>query len=177
MPRAPVNSAVNVNMRPKELLHTDDVKIEQKLPIVGDAEEREPEIVKADEAVLKKEYADALTFNEDPITIRIEPSSEKNASAVYPVWCNGKGAEVFINGRWREVTWLPVNTDLIVKRKYVAIMMSAKIDRVETHIIKRMEDEENRVNRFTSPVCTFSVIHDPDPRGPDYFRGIRARNM
>lgn len=169
MPRTAVNA---------QILHTDDIKIAQKAPLVGDLSDREPEIVQADESVLSdKDYADELAFNEEPITIRIEPSSEKNASTVVPVWCNGKGAEVLINGRWRSVTWLPVNTDLIVKRKYVAIMMAAKIDRIETVIIKRMDDEENKINRVTTAVCTFSVLNDPSPRGRDWFIALRQRNM
>lgn len=168
MPRVAVNSQ----------LDTDKIKITQKPDLIGDLKDREPEIVQADESVLTDEdQVNELQFNEDPITIRIEPSAEKNASSVHPVWCNGKGAEVFMQGRWREVTWLPVNTNLIVKRKYVAILMSAKIDRIETHVVKRMEDEENRVSRFTTPVCTFSVIHDPNPRGADWFMQLRSRNM
>lgn len=166
MPRSAVNKQ----------LHTDDVKIDQKPAIIEN--ERAEEIVQADESVLRDmDYVNELKFNEDPVTIRIEPSSERNASSVHPVWCNGKGAEVFIRDRWREVTWLPVNIDLIVKRKYVAIMMSAKIDRVETQIIKNMDSEENRVNRITTPVCTFSIVNDPNPRGRDWFIQMRQRNM
>jgi hypothetical protein len=178
MPRVPVNSAV------KPLLHTDDIKIDQLPPLSDDdMEDRDSEIIKADASVLEdKAYAEELKFYEDPIVIRIEPSAEKNASSVHPVWCNGKGAEILITDqggtkRWREVTWLPVNIDLTVKRKYVAILMSAKITRVETQVIKSMEDEENRINRITSAACTFSIISDPSPRGPEWFRQLRARNM
>lgn len=171
MPRTAVNAQ----------LDTRDIKVTQKPDIILDDDfdpnDREPEIVEAGEDVLKKDYADALAFAEEPMTIRIEPSTDKNAATVHPVWCNGKGAEVLIRGRWREVTWLPVNTDLIVKRKYVAILCSAKIDQVLTTVVERPgDDPENRVQRITTPVLTFSVIEDKNPRGHAWLTGLRQRN-
>lgn len=170
MPRTAVNAQIN---------HTDKIKIDQPPDIVlddMDVKNRKPEFVEADASVLEdKEYADLLAFNEEPLTIRIEPSTEKNAATVHPVWCNGKGAECFINGRWREVTWLPVSTEIIIKRKYVAILAGAKVTSVTTEVIQRNEDEENRIHRVTSPLLSFSIIEDKNPRGHAWLTELRRR--
>lgn len=182
--------------------HTDDVKIIQKpsITIVPRGQEpgvplppieREPEIVEATEDVLRdRDYADKLEFMEQPVSIRIEPSAEKNASNVIPIWVNGKGCEVHIDkatgesihpedgsGIWLEFTWIPVDKELTVKRKYIEVLLRAKTNIVHTRIIERPnEDPENKIDRFTSPMCSFSILYDPDPRGVQWMREIRGRN-
>lgn len=168
---------------PRTELHTDDIKIEQKADIVGngvdnsDLLDRTPDIVKADQ-LPNKDYMDELAFNEEPVTIRIEPSADKNAAMFHPIWVNGKGCEVWIAGAWREMTYLPVAQVLTVKRKYVEVLLRSKTDTVHTEV-KEVEGEnpKNTIRRFTSATVSFSIIEDKNPLGAAWVNEIRRRNM
>lgn len=166
MGRAPVRAEI----------HTDNMPIEQKSSLAGDGAEREPEIVRAEQP-LKSEYADALAFNEEPVTIRIEPSTEKNAAKHHYLAVNGKGCEVLINGQWFEMLYIPVGQVLTIKRKYLEVLARAKSDQVTTkHDDIGAEYIDNRVDRVTSAVCAFSVLKDTD-RGAAWLSEIRRRNF
>lgn len=168
--RAAMN--VPVHNSGKEV-HSDDIKIEQKAPI-GDLEEFEGDVIEATN-VINKDYADELVFNEEPVTIRIEPSSEKLAPRHFPVWVNGKGAEVFMNGRWLEMAYLPVGATVTIKRKYLAVIAMAKRDTIQTKVVKHDESEENLIERFTSAATSFSVIEDKNPKGSAWLSELRRR--
>lgn len=160
----------------RQELHTDSIKIEQKAPII-DHKEYEGDIVLVDKP-LNKEWADELVFNEDPVTIRIEPSSEKHAANAHPIWVNGKGAEVFQNGQWQEIGYLPVGRVLTVKRKYVAVLAGAKFDRVTTDVVEPdSETPRNEIRRFTSAAVSFSVLEDKNPKGGAWLTELVRRNM
>jgi len=61
---------------PTPEFHSSDVKIEQKPDIVATShKDRETDIIKADKHQFSKEYLDELAFNEEPVTIRLEPGS------------------------------------------------------------------------------------------------------
>lgn len=170
---------------PRRELSTSDMKIEQNAPIdLGKADlspDRESPIIRPDCAMGQKEF-DALAFNEEPVTILISPSSEKNAPTSYPVWNNGKGAEVLIKGQWQEWKYLPVNVVLTTKRKYVESLLRAKMDRVET-IVPNPGDPDlerfpgGKLLRFTSGLCTFSIIEDKNPAGAEWAMRIRQQNF
>lgn len=161
----------------RQELHTDNVKIAQHDDIVGDISNRKPEVVTG-EKIVDKDYVDELAFNEEPVTIRIEPSQEKNAAAHFPVWVNGKGCEVLIDGAWAEVGYLPVSTVLTIKRKYVEVIMRAKITTVTTDVIQEPDkDPVNKVRRFTSAVHSFSIIKDDNPLSQAWLSELRRRNM
>lgn len=170
MSRKPVNTG----------LHTGDIPIEQKGPINEAAlKGRESEIVHADSS-LNKAYFDELAFNEEPVTIRIEPSSEKNAPKFYECWVNGRGAEVWDenNRQWNPITYLPVGQQITVKRKYVAVLAAAKRDNISTrHDNADHETVNNFVDRSTSAVANFSVIEDKNPRGAAWLTELRRRNF
>lgn len=162
---------------PRTELHSETMPIEQKPTISDDPDEYEGDVVLVDPSIAIKEYAAALAFNEEPLIIRIEPSSEKNASNVFPIWCNGKGAEILINGRWIECAHLPVGQVFTTKRKYVEILVRAKVDRLETNIVEQNGDmPNNKVSRFSSAVHSFSVIEDRNPRGVEWMTELRRRN-
>jgi hypothetical protein len=115
---------------------------------------------------------------DEPVTIRLEPSSERNAPTSYPVWCNGKKAEVWQNNRWIEMGYLAVGVVLTVKRSILEIIIRAKTDRLETKILDEGgERPNNTISRFTSPVHSFSIISDPNPRGPSWVAELRRRNL
>ena len=167
-------------------LNSDIIKIEQKpdipiSPVKPDGTtavlEREPEIVRA-EQLPSGDYGDELAFNEEPITIRLEPTAEKNAPTSFPIWVNGKGAEVFQNGRWDEIAYLPVGKVLITKRKYVEVIIRAKLDAVHTEVSDpESENPRNVVKRFTSAVHSLSILEDRNPRGVAWLTELRRRNL
>jgi hypothetical protein len=149
-------------------LHSDTLEIEQR----GDSN------VVTGEKIGNAAYFDELAFMEEPVTIRLEPSSDKNAAMAFPVWVNGKKAEVYQNGRWDEIGYLPVGRTLVVRRSVLEVIIRAKIDTVHTRI-ENMDSERpnNREDRFTSPIHSFSIIEDRNPRGAAWVTEIRRRNL
>ena len=160
----------------RQELHSDTLKIDQHRPIV-DTAAYDGDIVLT-ERVESRDYADALAFMAEPVTIRLEPSSDKNAATAFPVWVNGKPAEVFQNNRWDEIGYLPVGRVLTVRRSVLEVIIRAKTDTVHTEI-RNMDAErpENAVQRFTSPVHSFSIIEDRNPRGAAWVTELRRRNL
>lgn len=157
-------------------LHSDSVKIEQKAPIL-DPSKYEGEIVLVDKP-LNKDFLDELAFQEEPVLIILNPSSEKNAPTAFPVWVNGKGAEVFQNGKWMEIGYLPVGRPLTIKRKYVEVIIRAKLDSVTTlHDDATVERPHNRINRATSAVHSYSILEDTNPKGRAWAQEMIRRNM
>lgn len=160
----------------RQELHSDTMKIEQKAPIL-DPKTYEGDIV-IGEKIGDAEYNDELAFNEEPVTIRLEPSSDRNAASCYPVWVNGKKAEVYQNGRWDEIGYLPVGRQLIVKRKVLEIIIRAKVDTIQTQILEQdAERPNNMVTRSTSAVHSFSILEDRNPRGAAWATELRRRNL
>ena len=162
----------------RQELHSDSIAIEQKAPIIDtDKYQEEGDIVLADKPI-NKDWLDALQFNEEPVTIRIEPSAEKHAASAHPIWVNGKGAEVFQNGRWDEIGYLPVGRVLTIKRKYVAVLAGAKFDNITTEVVEVMnENPNNTIRRMTSSTVSFSVIEDKNPKGRAWLTDLIRRNM
>lgn len=158
-------------------IHTSDVKIDQKAPLLNDGSDRAPEIVVADK-MPNTEYADELAFNEEPVTIRIAPSTEKNAARHIYCAVNGTGCEVMVNGQWKQMPYVPVAQVLTVKRKYVEVLIRAKKDEITTeHQDVGSEYIDNRVNRSTSAVAALSIIEDKNPRGGAWATELMRRNF
>lgn len=163
---------------PRQELHSDQLPpVQQMPPILDDPSTYDGDIVLTED-VLKKDYADALAFMEEPVTIRLEPSSDKNAAMAFPIWINGQRAQVFQNGRWEEIGYLPVGVVLTVKRKVVEVIVRTKVDTVHTKV-QEMDSERpnNVIQRFTSPVHSFSILSDSNPRGPAWVSELRRRNL
>lgn len=160
----------------RQELHSDKLAIEQKPPIV-DSSTYEGDIVTG-EKIGDADYADELAFMEEPVTIRLEPSSDKNAATAFPIWVNGKMAEVYQSGRWDEIGYLPVGRVLVVKRKVLEVIIRAKTDTVHTKV-QEMDSERpnNVIQRFTAPVHSFSILEDRNPRGPQWVTELRRRNL
>lgn len=165
----------------KKEQYSGDTKVDQRPDIVGDTDlkERESDIIQVEKSVHSKEYLDELKFNDDPVEIRLEPSSDANAPTSVPVWVNGRGAEVLMkNGRWMTITYLPVGIPLVTKRKYVAGLVNAKLDKIHTEYTipsKPDEEIENKVKTFTSAYHSFSILHDPSPRGSAWLTEMLRR--
>lgn len=161
---------------PRQELHSDTMPVEQ-MPPIADTAAYDGDIVLT-ERTHEQDYLDELAFMEEPVTIRIEPSSDKNAAGAFPVWVNGKPAEVFQMGRWDEIGYLPVGRVLVVKRKVLEVIIRAKVDTIHTKILEQDSERPNNVvQRFTSPVHSFSIIEDRNPRGPGWVTELRRRNL
>lgn len=165
----------------RQELHTSQIKIEQFDDLVGDAALKNRENIIIADKPLNSDYYDELAFNEEPVTIRLEPSTDKNAATSFPIWVNGKGAEVLINDKWVEFGYLPVSQTLVIKRKYVEVLLRAKIDTITTEVVDVQTDQadnkKNTVKRFTSAVHSFSILHDKNPLGAAWVTEIRRRNL
>jgi len=163
----------------RQEIHSSDVPIEQKAPIADTKKyAEEGDVILADSSIPNKEWLDELAFNEEPVTIRIEPSAEKHAATAHPIWVNGKGAEVFQNGQWQEIGYLPTGRVLTIKRKCVAVLAGAKFDRISTEITDpEGERPNNQIRRFTSASVAFSVLKDENPKGGAWLTDLIRRNM
>ena len=166
--------AVNTPVRrPSRERHTDDLPVSKK-PAIESRDDLIGEVVEAPEA-LHKEYLEVLAFMEEPVTIRIERSSEKFAPPMIPCWVNGKGAEVFTNGKWVAQGHLPVGVPITTKRKYVEVLVAAKIDSVQTKVQKFEDHEKNMIERFPSSTAPLSILEDRSPKGAAWFAGLARR--
>jgi hypothetical protein len=161
----------------RQELHSDKLPPVQQMPPVTNASAYDGDVVLT-ERTHEQDYLEELAFMEEPVMIRLEPSSDKNAAMAFPVWVNGRMAECLINGRWVEIGYLPTGQVLTVKRKVLEVIIRAKVDTVHTEI-RQMDSErpDNRVQRFTSPVHSFSIIEDRNPKGPAWVQELRRRNL
>jgi len=160
----------------RQELHSDKLPIEQR-PIPPDPDTYDGDVILVDAALATKDYKDALAFMEEPVTIRLEPSADRNAISRFAVWVNGQKAEIFQNGKWFAIGWLPVGQPIIIKRKYLEVIVRTKLDTVHTEV--RNPDSEHPFNteqRFTSAVHSFSIIEDKNPKGVAWLTEMRRRN-
>lgn len=150
----------------RQELNSDNISIEQPAAIIGDLIDREPDVIVADPGLMTKDYEDELAFMADWLTIRLEPSGAENAPDTFPVWVNGRGAEVLINGRPLIWTHLPVGPEITVRRSVVEIIARSKTMRIQTsHSGDPFVQLQNKTSRNVSQTQPFSIISDPSPRG------------
>lgn len=162
----------------RQELNSGDVKVEQ-MPPIADIDAYEGDIVLVDPEIGKKAskaLQAELAFMAEPVTIILQPSAEKNAATVFPIWVNGKPAEVFQRGRWEEIGYLPVGIKLIIRRCVLEVIIRAKVTSVTTLFDKNAEQPDNKVGRFTSPVHSYSILEDANPRGPSWAAEMMRRN-
>lgn len=154
-------------------VHTEDIPLRQPddivMPGIDKVFVQEPESIavidkpdtKAGEEALFRE----LKFNEDVLTIALEPSSEENAPDRQEVYCNGVAQ------------WVPVGVEYRLPRKFVEILVRSTPVSVRT-IIERHADEDpvNRIKRSSRAKFPLSILHDPaGGRGHEWLRRIRAQ--
>jgi hypothetical protein len=146
-----------------------------QLPPIGAV--RRPDII-AVETIEDKDYLERLAFAEEPVTIWIEEGQEENAPrTVGPIQCNGTGVEVLIKDQWVQFHHLPVNTQLVVKRKYLALMLGSKRTRI-THVQDHAEAnfaEMNIMRRQTSAAMSVTILLDENPRGRAWMMELTRR--
>lgn len=164
--------------RSKPELNTADLPVGQRSSVIlpDDGVKTEDIILPVDTNALNKVYFEALAFNEQAIRILIHPSSERNAPIVIDCWVNGRGAEVFIRGKWESLGYLPIGVPVTTKRKYIEVLAGSKIEAIDTEVDdpdpKKMP--VNKIHRRNSAKCTFQVIEDKDPRGVEWLTRLYA---
>lgn len=162
--------AINTPIRrARKETHSDDLPIEQRDSIDMSGEEINHENIVIASAPLTTDYSRNLAFLEEPVTIRIEKSSEKHAPLVVDCWINGRGAEVFLNGQWLVLGYLPVGREIITKRKYLEVLARSKVDNIQTVVgTKNEEKPNNAIDISTSSKAAFSVLEDKNPLGREW---------
>jgi hypothetical protein len=161
----------------RQELHSSKLpEIEQRAPV--EARTAYAGDVVTGERIENGDYLADLAFMDEPVTIRLEPSSDKNAATAFPVWVNGRMAETCYEGRWIEIGYLPVGQVIVVKRKVLEVIIRAKIDTIHTKV-REMESERpnNVIERYTSPLTGFSILEDANPRGAAWVSELRRRNL
>lgn len=168
--------------RRREGVSSDQFDLGQKSPIdMGEAvpgagRPEVPAIEAIHAEALIDGRAEALAFNEEPVEVMVYPSSEENAPLTVPCWVNGRGAEVYQNGRWNVLGFLPVGVRLITRRKYAEVLLRAKKDKISTdHQGTEVERPQNKVHRVSSAVANIQVIRDNNPKSVEWVRRCMAQ--
>lgn len=144
-----------------------------EMPPLDAALEHGENIIEVDEEALQKEYAEKLAFNEEPITILINPSNEKFPAPCIDCWVNGRGAEVWMNGRWTVTGAIPVGMEVITKRKYAELIMRAKRENAQTrHEDANVEKPRNFLDRNVARAHAVNVIEDRNPKGTAWLSNV-----
>jgi hypothetical protein len=150
------------------VVHSDDVTPEQASDIIltSTSEIDRAEVVAPLEASEQTSYMDELAFMEEPVTINIHPSQEENAPLSIPIWVNGRGAEILHEGKWIPATYIPVDREITIKRKYLESLARAKPTNIKTNVIEMPgQDPVNKIGRHTFMKYPFTLIDDKNPRG------------
>jgi len=106
-------------------------------------------------------YLQELAFNEEMVEVMVHESTNDNDENPVFTACNGV-SQYFFRG-------IPQ----LVKRKYVAILASCKEHRVTTP--SYVSDDGTRgmsVKRTSFLKYPFSIIHDANPRGPEWLKAL-----
>jgi len=175
-----MTDAINnpVTRRRQREVSTDDLEVGQPQQIDWDAARLEHDnvIEPVSAEVLHKEYMEALAFDREPVEIVIGRSTEKHAPLTVDCWVNGKGAEVFQNGKWVEYGWLPMGINVVTRRMYVEVLARSKVTTVRTPD----KDDDISVQLANKPVrntmmkTNFSIVRDDNPKGRQWIAGILA---
>lgn len=114
-------------------------------------------IVESD--VVPDEYAEALKFNEEPMTVYINKGHEKWAPNYVECSIQGRGAEMLVNGKWVSVGVLPVEQPVVTKRKYVEVLARSRTVQVSARHDNPMQTKDGEVRNHIerSVIRNYSV--------------------
>ena len=144
-----------------------------KMPEIHEPLERDPEII-IHEGDLDMDYADTLAFFEEPLKILIHKSSDGLATKTTDLVANnGVPAEMLFQKGWVPVGYLPRGISIIVKRKTVAQLATAKLETVKTSVVERQNDNpDNYIERTVTHPLAFSILEDRNQRGSEWITKI-----
>ena len=182
MPRTAIEGAPRrappSRRRSQKEVDSRDFQIGQQGPITEKTTREDVGIIKADpsDKVALDDHMAELAFNNEPVTIMLMPSQQKNAASILECWTNGKKAEMFINGRWVEIGNLPVDQEITVRRYTVEQIARARVTSIQTaHEDANVANPRNTERRDSTPVHSFSVLYDANPKGRDWLRSVMNR--
>ena len=170
-----MTEAINTPVRrARRETSTADTPIQQMQPSEDGEGGLDPfELEPADEAALKQEYLEALKFMDEPVKIIISQGTERGAPLTVDCWVNGRGAEIWLNGKWAVSGWLPVNMEIITKRKYLENLLRSKPTSYQT-VVGKPGDEV--IRNASVPTTTLrnqiSLLEDKNPLGRAWFQSV-----
>ena len=170
--------AINAPIRRRKYAESTNFDMGQKPDIdMGlDKEPKVPPIESIHAEALNDGNLEALKFNEEPVEVMVYPSSEENAPKAIECWVNGKGAELFNDGKWHTIGAIPVGFNVITRRKYAEVLLKARRDKITTsHDGTEVERPNNRVIRGSSAVANIQIVTDNNPRGMEWLRRCMAQ--
>lgn len=115
----------------------------------------------------QKDYLKELAFMEELIEIRVLEDTDPNSEN--PVPCGVNGANL----------WLERGKAVVIKRKYVEALARSKQTAIKTpEIVGPSADggmeRKTVIRKTTNSRYPFEVLRDPNPRGAEWLRAIRA---
>jgi hypothetical protein len=173
------NAQHNPVFSPSPELSTGEFNVPQLGPIDVDRTlevGREPIVIA--ERLPSVQYAEELKFNEDPVTIVLTPSSDRNAPKQVYCAVNGKGAEVWDekSKRWIEFKYIPVGRMLTVKRKYIEVLARSRADSFSTREVSptpHANQDGYVLESYTVPTAPVTIRHDPaGDKGHQWFARV-----
>lgn len=106
-------------------------------------------------------HAQELLFNEEIVEVLVHESTDENAENPIFTSCNGV-PQYFYRGVPQQV-----------RRKFVAILATVKEHGITTPEATQADGTRTmNIRRTSSLKYPFSVIHDPNPRGPEWLRAL-----
>lgn len=142
--------------------HSADMPTRALEPIV-EASDLEGQVIVADEhALQEKDYFDELAFMKEKVTVVLNRGREKNAPTFEQFGVNGR------------LIWIQCNVPTLIERSYLEVMARSQPIAIRTESGESPGDELtfNRVNRDQTPNFSFSVINDPNPKGPAWLAKV-----
>lgn len=144
-------------------VHTGEMPARPLPPIILSAEgdvERESDQIEPVDHLPSRSDCDELAFFAEPVTIRLEPSSERFAPTIIPFYVNGIAR------------WVRTGQNETLKRSYVEVIARAQPVDIQTHVGSTAEENpENTVQRYRRCKYPFSVVQDT-PKGHDWLRRV-----
>lgn len=145
-------------------LSSDDLPI-REVPEL-DTDDRSGDLILASADMLNKDYADELAFMEEYVEVYLNRGREKHSPLFEQFGVNGK------------IIWVQVETPTRIKRKYVEVMARSMPMDITTQSGESPGDELtfNKVQRHLSANFSFSILNDPNPKGPAWLAKVRRES-
>lgn len=110
-----------------------------------------------------EDLAELERFMNEPVTVMVDKTTERNAEQVIQLLCNGTSQFIV---RGKETT---------IKRKFLDILARAKIDGIETEEYLNPKNEKAiRINHHPAHKYPFRVVEDCNPRGYGWLKTTMA---
>jgi hypothetical protein len=147
----------------RELL-SDDLPIREMTEL--DTDDSGGDVILATPEMLNADYAAELAFMEDVLTIYLNRGREKHSPQFEQFGVNGR------------IIWVQVEQPTNVKRKYVEVMARSMPVDITTQSGESPGDELvfNKVQRHQTANFSFSILHDPSPKGAAWLAKVRREN-